>query len=169
MAGKDIVVFSMLFFTLCVSGAEQRFNTELTTGFFTPNEGVEKIKVVGTAEYIGVSDYEKKVCPSQMTCLHLDAWQLYEIEAYVLPESQETRTLQVAHRYGSALNTSAAWFATIEKISDSSLSKKIGADYLLVGVEFGYQVFCPSENSGKFFQGWIPDFIKKDGKECFSL
>lgn len=167
---KNIFAVSLLLLSGCALSNEVLHSTALPSEFFKPTEGVEKAYVVGIANHIGVSDYEKAECPPEKVCLHLPAWQLYDIEGYVLPENNETEEIRVAHRYGSALTTETSWLATLEKISDPELRNKIGADYILVGVELSYNVFCPSKNSEKLFQKWESDFVNQKMKgKCFSL
>lgn len=87
---KIMLMAAMLFFTMCASCSEQPDNTALPAEFFNPTEGVKKIFIVGSVEHVGISDYEKLKCPSDKIFLHLATWQVYEVEGYILPESEET-------------------------------------------------------------------------------
>ena len=139
--------------------------------FFTKNGNVKKFYFIGKVNHIGVSKYDAASCPDKGICLHLPAWNLYEIEGYNLPESNnEIESIIVAHKYGSALVSNVPWLATLEKIDDDSLKEKIGADYILVGVELGINIFCSNKTNKKLFKDWESDIKDmKTSQNCFSL
>ena len=169
LINKVLLLVFLSIVSECVLGNET-FSV-LPKHFFTDNKGIEKIYFVGIVNNIGVSKFDEPSCPDGSVCLHMPVWNLYEIEGYILPKSnEETESIIVAHKYGSALISDMPWLATLEKIEDESLKEKIGADYILVGVELGVNVFCPSKANKKLFNNWKSDFKDKEAsKNCFSL
>ncbi len=167
---REISVCFILFFFVRLGLGGQIDNPILPKEFFSPTEGVKKIHVVGVVRYAGASEFGRAQCPSPSICLHSPEWHIYEIVGYVLPNRDDITELRVAHRYGSALYTGAPWLATLEEISNKELRKKLKADYLLVGVELGDNVFCPDDKTKDYFRGWEFDLIiKKTRKGCFLL
>ena len=174
MIGNKVFIkwFSLLMFlsvaTGCALGKEP--SNILAKHFFTPHVGIAKVYFVGVVKNIGVSKFDESSCPEGDVCLHMPVWNLYEIEGYFLPKSSdEIESIIVAHKYGSALFSDLPWLATLEKIEDNSLKEKIGADYILVGVELGINVICPSESKESLFKNWKSDFYnRKNSNNCFS-
>lgn len=170
MIKKFLLQFFLLFLFSCALNGEESQDMALPDSFFKPTSGVQKIFAVGTVKYKGSSNFEKAKCPPEGICMHLNTWQIYELDGYILPEKEDTESVLVAHYYHSALVTDTPWLARLEKISDAELRKKIGADYILVGVELGYNVFCPSNGSASEFKEWKEDFVnKRTKKACFAL
>lgn len=143
-------------------------NLKLSDSFFAPSDGVEKLHMVGAVKHIGVVDYGKSKCPKDGVCLHEPKWNVYEINGYFLPNGEDSENVVVAHKHGAALTTQNPWLATLEEIKDGALKEKTGADYIVVGVELGLNVFCSSDNNAKLFKDWKPD-LKSQNKKCFSI
>lgn len=142
----------------------------LDSSLFTPSESQEKVFVLGVVRYKGISNYQQDNCSVDSICLHMESWHLYEIEGYFLPDNRETDVIKVAHRNGAALYTETIWLATLEKITATGLREGIGADYRLVGVELGSNVFCPSEKNRKLFKSKEADFKNTKTQElCFAM
>lgn len=164
---KNIFLIMLVVFTSsCV--ASDVDNLKLSDSFFTPSSEAEKLHMVGTVKHIRVVDYGKSMCPKDGVCLHEPKWNIYEISGYFLPNGEDSENVLIAHKYGSALITQNPWLATLEEIKDGALKEKIGADYFLVGVELGLNVFCASAENSKLFKKWEPDLKEKD-KKCFSI
>lgn len=153
-----------------VANDSKKNNFGVPSSVFDPNINVEKIHAVGTVVYAGISEYQKEQCELWSFCHYSKAWHLYDIRGYLTSDADEDVYMRVAHYHSGSLYTGLPWFATLEKIEDEGLREQIGADYQLVGVDFGYNVFCPKADDEVLFDSWSASFDNiEEGGKCYSF
>lgn len=165
---KNILMIMLLVVFTSSCAASESNRLKLSNSFFKPSNGVEKLHIVGSVKHLGTSEFDKAECTRNEVCLNEPKWNIYEINGYFLPDGEDGDSILVAHKYGAALITENSWLATLERINDKQLQEKIGADYLLVGVELGLNVFCSSDDNANLFKKMKPDF-KRQNKKCYLI
>lgn len=162
-----ILIGSLLLVGCSITKTTQE-NIKLNSSFFPDVDKGELIKFVGMPKLIKVSEYDSEICSG--VCLHPVDWYVYEIRGYFPPDFSYQQTILVAHKFSGELINNIPWQATLKKFDDVVTKEKLGADYLLAGVELGFVIFCPESSDLKLYDQSDADFIDiKTRTKCFSL
>lgn len=153
------LICAIVIFFSCFCISSYAINESLVPeSYFRDKDPKSEIEVFfGIVSHEQSFSYDLPICPDGHVCSDLDEWHVYNAQGYIFPDREGAVRIAIAHRASHLLITRTPWLAKLQRITDIALSEAIGAEYLLVGLEYGAGLICPSDENQEYFSNWEPD------------
>ncbi|MRX27040.1 hypothetical protein [Kangiella sp. HZ709] len=162
---KLVTIMSLVFFIVGCKDSYYKLNNEIDNVHFSVDENLKKEYMVGKVTNRYSLDLGLNNCSNE-PCIDPKQWFIYRIEGYFLPSSEELITIEVAHFGSGGIISTVPWIATLQAIEDKDMQDKLNVDYLLVGVDLGFNIFCPDKENKELFKGWEFKIRHSSGTKC---